>query len=752
MNQQENQDQQEAASPDCTKKIPEEMSAFVPHILPPWNGRCKTSEQYLKLIVSTYKLLRIKDVVLNGNNHKILNLKFIGAQAQSLAGLKQATADLANIKPNVTGLHSLLETIKRGSRDFRVARLAAQAVQEFTNQHVNEKLVETFTTETDNSLEPEYLYVLLVERFIPKCQQSLLFIQKKASMAVDVYYEVQHLTKDVTELKSMYQMMLTSLENRSAVNNLLQHVMSTKKKAIADMKAYCSLWDGDSYQGTLSIFDTRVSVFGTIHFGEPNAPGDNLTTWITEKTIYNNLVKDPEVKPETLDIFKTITEEIAPIINGVRSFTPTPLELAQEKAVYMKSSALRIKRDALEFLSPESEKTIGKANSLLDKIKSIRTVIDSLELSGLVVSHETVGLTQDELEDFYVQITNILAEKEHQLKIDEAKQKAYNQELAKGAPMLELPALEGFSSWLNFRRAINDIMPLHNNPLIKKQILLKALKNKEDLSRCQSMDYENGFKYLVQRYESSALIPGLIDELLKLSPASTDRQAYENLTLLISTKNMIQSYDQIDKLDSNCRSKLTFILIHREFQLDFLKDQAIFEEALKKEVCPNQGPNTPMLDAMSEASCMQTSEVETKRRDWWLEQMSRYLEISRELVKNKDSKKSVMDKTKTEVQCFAVNNQECPCCGSVHKEGNYHLLSLSKCDKFQEIPVKERIAVVETSNHCRRCLWPPKTNKRCPLCFPIDHFLLQRDEDDSEQEQEQKDEDDSEQEQEQDEE
>ena len=516
------------------------------------------------------------------------------------------------------------------------------------------------------------------------------------------------------------------------------------------LKEYAKFWEEDSFQHCKSIFEPKLNVYHDIvFFDESDAPDDNnITSWIAQKTLYSNLVKAPTVKPETLSVFKQITVDIDPIIGGVRSFTPTPLELAQEKAVYMKTSVLRIRKDAENFLKPESEKTIGKARSLLEQIKSIRGAIDNLQLSGLVINHGTVGLTQVELEDFYVKITNTLAQKEYEAKVNEAKQRAADNELAKGAPQLQLPPLNGFSSWLNFRRAINDIMPLHSNHLIKKQILLKSLKNKEDHSRCQSMDYEDGFKYLVQRYESSALIPGLIDELLKLTPASSDRQAYENLTQLMSTTSMIQSYEQIDKLDSNCRSKLTFILIHREFQLDFLKDQAIFEEALKKEVCPD----TPLLDAMSEASCMQTSEVETKRRDWWLEQMSRYLEISRELVKNKDSKKSVMDKTKTEVQCFAVNNQECPCCGSVHKEGNYHLLSLSKCDKFQEIPVKERIAVVETSKYCRRCLWPPKTNKRCPLCFPIDHFLLQRDEDDSEQEQEQKDEDDSEQEQEQDEE
>ena len=735
--------QQTMMNDECIKKIPEDITAFVPLILPPWNGKCKTSEEYVKLVKSFYKLLRLKDVMVNGNNHQILNLKFIGAQVQSLAGIKQATPDLANVKPSVTGLHNLLETIMRGSREYRVSHLAATCVQSFTNQEMNDKLVEGFGSETDNMAEPEYLYILLVERFIPKCQNALMFIHKKARMGVELYYEVQHLTEDVEKLKSSYQLMLTSLENRAAVNSLLQHVMATKKKAMVDLKAYCSFWDGESYQGTLSIFEARLSVFGTLHFGEADAPGENLATWITEKTMYTHLVKASDVIPETFSVFKRITEDIDPIISGVRTFTPTPLELAQEKAVYMRNSVTRIRKDSEDFLNPESEKTIGKAKSLLEQIKSIRVAIDNLQLSGLVVSHETCGINQVELEDFYVKISNTLAQKEYEAKVNEAKQKAVNQELAKGAPQLELPPLRGFSSWLNFRKAINEIMPLHTSPLIKKQILLKGLKNKEDLSRCQSMDYEDGFNYLVQRYESSALIPGLIDELLKLVPASTDRQAYENLTQLISTTSMIQSYDQIDKMDSNCRSKLTYILLHREFQLDFLKDQSLFEEGLKKKLCPN----TPMLDAISEASCMQSTEVEHMRRTWWLEQMTRYLGMARELVKNKDSVKNPIvgaNKPKTEVQCFTARSEECPCCGSVHMEGNYHLLSLSKCEKFLEMSVKERKLIVDSSGYCRRCLWPKKTNKKCPLCSPMPHFLLQGDEDDSEEEDEQDKQDDSE--------
>ena len=82
----------------------------------------------------------------------------------------------------------------------------------------------------------------------------------------------------------------------------------------------------------------------------------------------------------------------------------------------------------------------------------------TLQLSGLVVSHETCGINQVELEDFYVKISNTLAQKEYEAKVNEAKQKAVNQELAKGAPQLELPPLRGFSSWLNFRKV--DLLDL----------------------------------------------------------------------------------------------------------------------------------------------------------------------------------------------------------------------------------------------------------------------------------------------------
>ena len=390
------------------------------------------------------------------------------------------------------------------------------------------------------------------------------------------------------------------------------------------------------------------------------------------------------------------------------------MEVAQEKAAYKKSSITKIKREAEEYLNSISGKTIGKAKNLLKQIESTRIVLDDLQMAGLVANHSTVGITTDELEDFDVQISNTLAQLEYDAKIAEAKARAASNELARGTPHLQLPDLTGFSAWLSFKKAINDIMPLHSNSLIKKQLLLKSLKNREDHSRCLGMSYEDGFKYLVQRYESSALIPGLIDELLRLSPATNARQSYENLTKLVSTTSMIKSYDQIDKLDSNARSKLTFILIPTELQLDFLKDQSLFEEDIKRTYCTDLQD----VDALSEASCLQTHEIESKRRDWWLEQMNRYLTMTRELIKyrvdtpnkkgfnhnQKNRNSSYNVNVPSDAASYSISQGNCPCCNVLHKKGDVVLVSLGKCPRFKQMDVKQRISVVESSGYCKRCL------------------------------------------------
>ena len=697
----------------CSANVPEAVDEFIPQALV-FNGKCRTSVEYILLIQNAYKLLTIKQVRFNNQAvEQCLSFKFLSnGNGQLVTNIRTSTSDLANLPKTVVGLYSLLTTITSGLT-YKTADLAISCITNFNNQNVNDLLETLYQQDGDDKSDPGYKFTLFVERFIPACLKAVKFVHQKARMGVELYYDIVHLKKDIAKLKIYYHQMLTSLKDRAKVNNLLLHVMVTMDDAMKKLKNYSNHWEENSFKQCTSILEGKVEVHReNFYFDNTEAEDDgNLKAWVEKKLIYNHLLCIPDISPESVPIFKGLTEDLHPIINGIRTFTPSPLEIAKERAAFMKITISKVVSDAQDFLSKDGEHTIGKAKYLLDQIKSKREAIDNLQLSGLVIDHQTVGVTLEELDEYYVKISNILSQQEFESKINEAKQRAANNELAKGAPQLELPPLTGFSSWLNFKKSLNEIMPLHSNPLVKKQILLKSLRNKEDKNRCQNMDYENCFSYLIQRYESSALIPELIDSLLDMSPAINDKQSYENLTQLISTTAMIKTYDQLDKLDNNARSKLMFILLHRELQLHFLKDQSIFEESIRKEICSDLVD----LESLSDASCLNTPELESKRRSWWLEQMTRYLGIARDLVKHHQSVKKSSSSRKqqsnynSQSKSYSVNEQDdsqyqCPICDVQHIRKGDVLLSLSQCFRFRRMDVQERISIVDTYDHCKICL------------------------------------------------
>ena len=697
----------------CSANVPEAVDEFIPQALV-FNGKCRTSVEYILLIQNAYKLLTIKQVRFNNQAvEQCLSFKFLSnGNGQLVTNIRTSTSDLANLPKTVVGLYSLLTTITSGLT-YKTADLAISCITNFNNQNVNDLLETLYQQDGDDKSDPGYKFTLFVERFIPACLKAVKFVHQKARMGVELYYDIVHLKKDIAKLKIYYHQMLTSLKDRAKVNNLLLHVMVTMDDAMKKLKNYSNHWEENSFKQCTSILEGKVEVHReNFYFDNTEAEDDgNLKAWVEKKLIYNHLLCIPDISPESVPIFKGLTEDLHPIINGIRTFTPSPLEIAKERAAFMKITISKVVSDAQDFLSKDGEHTIGKAKYLLDQIKSKREAIDNLQLSGLVIDHQSVGVTLEELDEYYVKISNILSQQEFESKINEAKQRAANNELAKGAPQLELPPLTGFSSWLNFKKSLNEIMPLHSNPLVKKQILLKSLRNKEDKNRCQNMDYENCFSYLIQRYESSALIPELIDSLLEMSPAISDKQSYENLTQLISTTAMIKTYDQLDKLDNNARSKLMFILLHRELQLHFLKDQSIFEESIRKEICSDLVD----LESLSDASCLNTPELESKRRSWWLEQMTRYLGIARDLVKHHQSVKKSSSSRKqqsnynSQSKSYSVNEQDdsqyqCPICDVQHIRKGDVLLSLSQCFRFRRMDVQERISIVDTYDHCKICL------------------------------------------------
>ena len=218
----------------CSARIPRQVDKLVPSELI-WNGRCTTTDQYIALCTATYNLLTIKQVTRDGEEKQFLQFKFLqDLLPTDLQMIRNSTPDLANLNADMVGLFRLLETVKRGLNGLE-AQVVLTIVSKFTNPEVNDVLEKSCERQGDDKLNQEYKFLLFIRRFIPNALVSIRFIHRKARLAIEFYYEVEHLKQDIGRLKNQYQLMLTSLQNRATVNNLSHHVMGVKEETMTKL-------------------------------------------------------------------------------------------------------------------------------------------------------------------------------------------------------------------------------------------------------------------------------------------------------------------------------------------------------------------------------------------------------------------------------------------------------------------------------------------------------------------------------------
>ena len=270
----------------CSATIPEAIDKFIPQALI-FNGKCRTSVEYILLIQNSYKLLTIKRVRFNNQAaEQCLSFKFFGnANPQVLNDIKTSVSDLAQLPESVVGLFRLLTTITSGL-NYKTTELVTSCVTGFNNHNVNDLLETTFQQEGDDKNDTGYKFTLFVERFIPACLKSVTFVHTKGRMGVELFYDIVHLRKDVAKLKNQYQLMLTSLKDRSSVNNLLHHVMITLDDAMKKLQNYSKYWEEDSFKFCTSIMDGNVEVHKDFSFDNNDAEDNgNLKAWVEKKIV-----------------------------------------------------------------------------------------------------------------------------------------------------------------------------------------------------------------------------------------------------------------------------------------------------------------------------------------------------------------------------------------------------------------------------------------------------------------------------------
>ena len=177
----------------CSATIPEDVNTFIPQALI-FNGKCRTSVEYILLIQNAYKLLTIKEVIFNNQaSEQCLNFKFLNNRnGQLMTNIRTSTSDLGNLQNTVVGLYNLLITITSGLT-YKTSDLVTSCIASFNNQNVNDLLETLYQQQGDDKNEPGYRFTLFVERFIPACLKAVKFVHSKARMCVELYYDIIHL-------------------------------------------------------------------------------------------------------------------------------------------------------------------------------------------------------------------------------------------------------------------------------------------------------------------------------------------------------------------------------------------------------------------------------------------------------------------------------------------------------------------------------------------------------------------------------
>ena len=542
--------------------------------------------------------------------------------------------------------------------------------------------------------------VEIVKLWIESSLSSIAYVHEKARMGLFLNARICNLALIMRELRNDFQRLLASLANRADVNTLAMYTASQLQLCITEARSYATMKNErcilDAVQylrryRSLNRFSLQAGPEGLRDIAARNA--------FFEVHHYKadfDALSEPPISDHSA--------ALDPILQGVRGFVPSAKESALEQAQNLKPSAAALSRDIRAFLDVDSpDKSLGAAKSFKATLINMKSMLEGLVPHGVFLDEMTTGMSSLDMSLFLTELDDFISVKESQMRRAEAQSRAESQELSKSAPRIQLPELSGFSSYLSWKAAADQILPLHSNDLIKKQLIKASLKNKEDILRCKDIPFKEIMSYLDLRYSSPLLIPQLIEETLKMRRAHDDRSSYENLTNFVSLLNQLRAHKQEDKLTMHVRQKLGPILLHSTNLSMFYKEMGKKEAELKR--AEEQGDDTP--DGASVVSYALGEEYEDERRKHWLAEMLSYLNVVRKIVSQEQSE-APSGRYKNKNRNYSISQEpSCPICKQSHVNANgVKMTSLSKCDQFRNMLVKQRYAAVKQFSHCVRCLRP----------------------------------------------
>ena len=327
---------------------------------------------------------------------------------------------------------------------------------------------------------------------------------------------------------------------------------------------------------------------------------------------------------------------------------------------------------------------------------------------------------------------------------------------------VSLPNLTGFSDYLPWKKA-QEKLNTHVDDFKKAAVLLKTLKNPDDIKRCQGIyDYEELMANLATKYaHQQELIPALINKMRALKEPNTDEEMQRNIDVIQNVYSQLKSISNIaiSRFDGGVVEDMVLKLtpFYQTMYQQFLRRTKDKDAQFQGVRFDEDGSEveTVISGAALEADrapvdISVASNIKRNKFLAFLKEAEEDLAIMAARKKNLStsggSKLQKCSKCKTKpCKCkkpprsgaYAVqvtdNEKVCPVCPTVkpHLSRNRKPTKcLAACKMFREKPLNERRDIVKQTKACHVCLCQGHFGKDCKReyscnnCKKKHHILL----------------------------
>ena len=662
-----------------------------------------------------YQMTSLRQDPESQENHVRINFLSNVNQAH-IATLKNSSQSFSALKADVNWLFRIL-TVSSGLRSIRTKRaLVLRIINTMTKQDLNDHLMNEFRQEGDDINELTLIYTVFFQRFIVQASELLQVLYVKVWNSLRFYYHSKHIQLDMQCLDTAYLRMLQSLSDRQLVNTLATHILNLQDECAQLLTLMVTYGNQQTVHKINYLIDVRV---------HDSFSHQNLSNWVEQNQILHNVIHMAAISPPTLPPFVEWRTSLEKVLRELRNFVPTPSETAQYRLNSQKQKIINLSKEIGDFLDDE-ERPVGKAERLLSDLKLKKSTLENFEAQGASVTDETCGTSLNDLNDYHNKLVIIIRDARLEEKKQELELSRTINQSSKNIPTLKLIELHSVNNWLEWKRSWAEVIQNYYGDFNKKAVVLASLKDKIDYNACRSLTYSEMISFLEAKYDDSNLVISIVEDLLKMSPAHTDNQCHNNLSRFKNSYQLLLHHNCLERIDKNFRQRITPILLSRDHYLEFQRKVHAFEEGLKKE--------NNVVDELSDAGTNIVQELESKRRENWLDLIEdTYLFIRKLIVATSksagkkgfnsnnsnfkiDNRSMPKQPDGSTSQNFAINNQQCPVCNNIKHAKNDSYNNLAKCIKFKQSDYETKKSYLKQFFYCYRCLRPRATNHPEGIC------------------------------------